>query len=493
VAFACLILVVGLVQIGGHRFIGVNGGVGWDGVQYAAIARNPVAMFSKGVDLERQYRVLPSLLVHASLRSIGARLVDSNVVLAFAVMNLATTILCVGVWSQISRRLRPSAGSLAAITGLLLLNFLNLRQAFANPVTTDHMGLLLAFLFLWAYLRRSWDRYLWLFVSFFTWPGITLLAVPRLVLRPTESDRGAVSVGTRKLASIAFGCLLAACALAYYLSLVVYRFRPGNDRTQIATGWLLLSMAAAVIYLAFALNKPVIRVLEWLSTGLIDKVNWRGTGTVVGLYLASRFLGSYVHVAQGKGHGHFPDYLTMFVEGGSVFVRSATMPLVFAVSHLMYFGPLFIFCLLAYPRIVGSRSPAELVCIGVNMFFLLNSESRHLLQLMPFFAYWWLEANKDATFDWRKTSLALALAVVGSKVWVPLDHITTTSSYLRFPNQYLFMNYGPWMSPEIYVLALAAGVGIVWVVRRMSRGRQLTPRQRQVQALTAAEIHGCTS
>src|SRR5579871_1376568 len=86
--------------------IPVNGGLGYDGIFYTEVARDPYQrIFLEGVDDYRIIRILPSLVVHAALKLLGIPITDPNILDAFALLNVGMIVITAWLWCLLARRL----------------------------------------------------------------------------------------------------------------------------------------------------------------------------------------------------------------------------------------------------------------------------------------------------------------------------------------------------------------------------------------------------
>jgi hypothetical protein len=164
---------------------------------------------------------------------------------------------------------------------------------------------------------------------------------------------------------------------------------------------------------------------------------------------------------------------------------SSTRPFLFALSHVVYFGPVLLLLLAptvrqAFVRAARELGPGWILFLLATIGLSLNSESRHsVLQYVAIVTL--IAVAVDRIGFGRRVVVAMAaLSVVLSKVWltINLDPARMTDSaeplhaihYRRY-----FMNHGPWMANEGYVLnaiAVLIAAGVLWWVLRAGRSGQ---------------------
>jgi hypothetical protein len=155
-------------------------------------------------------------------------------------------------------------------------------------------------------------------------------------------------------------------------------------------------------------------------------------------------------------------------------MTSIQQPGAFLVSHVVYFGPVFLLMLLTW------RSVSRLVRqngVGLTMLFLLDlglslgTETRYMMAAFPFFVAMTAKATDWSKFSRGYIGLFCGASFLFSKVWFPINVVpwTETSPLLEFPAQNLFMNFGPWISPVMYavqgVIVLLCAIAL-WLLGR---------------------------
>jgi hypothetical protein len=136
----------------------------------------------------------------------------------------------------------------------------------------------------------------------------------------------------------------------------------------------------------------------------------------------------------------------------------------------VYFGPAILLMLLIWPRV--SAAARELgvgfvVFLTLGLCVSLNSESRVITQYIPGFALALslaLSRMPDLPrWGWGATGI---FCVAFSKVWMSMsgpDRIFS-GKFFEFPEQRYFMNFGPWMSLQTYLIQGAAALAVALVL-----------------------------
>jgi hypothetical protein len=179
-------------------------------------------------------------------------------------------------------------------------------------------------------------------------------------------------------------------------------------------------------------------------------------------------------------------------------VLAATLPGLALLSHVVYLGLLPIVLLLHWRRACGA---AHTLGVGFTLFVAallvqgLTTESRGLSHGVAALTLLAVLAVEDVRWPRVAPWLLGAMAFAGSKAWYSINHegFGAKSDFLSYPAQYFYMNYGPWMSREMYALqgafALAGGLLLALIFRR---GRVLEAAERpQIHPDPRALLRAC--
>src|SRR5688572_25924302 len=102
----------------------VNDGLGWDGLRYADIVRDPhAAVLERATDSYTIQRVLPGVAVSALLAIVGAEPSNGNIVRGFVVFNAALILLGGVLWGVVARDCGLSLRAFIAGAVALFVNY----------------------------------------------------------------------------------------------------------------------------------------------------------------------------------------------------------------------------------------------------------------------------------------------------------------------------------------------------------------------------------
>jgi hypothetical protein len=108
-------------------------------------------------------------------------------------------------------------------------------------------------------------------------------------------------------------------------------------------------------------------------------------------------------------------------------------------------------------RRIHGFGPGFVLLFLALLFLGLSSESRTITFALPFVAGLAALAADERQWTPRRVALFGAVSLVVSRVWFPINQGPIDEGpYLDFPAQYYFMNFAPWMSNAVYVVAVLA-------------------------------------
>ncbi len=439
----------------------VNLGLGWDGVYYARWARDfEQEIFVKRVDTYYVQRILPSAVVYGTLRLLHVPTSHENVIRAFALFSVGLLTLAGYVWGRVAAELRVSpAGRWLGFAGLFL-NFLTLKQAFYFSVSTDVWAYTLGLLMLLAYLTgRPLALAALTAAGAFTWPlsvpvGAMLLVFPRR--ESAAMDGGppyrlhlvAAGVGTViALAGICYA-VQAGPSLAGGLVRSVYLepIRPVLTLSYAAAGGYLFAGAAGLLRSG--------RLTDWRE--YVGRRQLGGAILAAGVWLAARTL----QAAWSNGEYFFGVREMLAITA----LSAAAKPGVFAVTHAAFYGPLVLLAAFLWQpvcRLLHRQGVGLTLAVLLAFLLSLNSQSRYVLNVWVMLVPFVVKAADDLGWMPGQYGLIAGLCLLFSKCWLTINVAPFTYRLHEFPDQLLFMTYGPWISDTMYavqgVVVLAAG------------------------------------
>jgi len=462
---ALLVAAFSLSAIFSGEILTVNGGFGWDGTRYAAIAKDfGPEVFGRKLDAYRMQRIAPSGAVHYGLRLFGlATADDAHILRGFQVYNMLLLIAGVYAWHGIAARLGLGPRGLWLGFAAMYVNFAVLKMTFFSPVLTDTTALVAGMFLLYGHLAgHAWLVWLVGLAGAFTWPLLLPLA---LVLLAFPRGAGPPDVPAGRLPArwwIAGGSAVAVAAA--WRVVVVGQTIDGAG--PIWYSWAPLAAVLVCAYLAAATWWLIDRQALARLRRVFTEPQQRGVLAALGLAAAVAALRTFVFVPSAEPGYTVKQYLC------AVLVSSVAKPGVFFVAHVVYFGPIVVAAILLWPRVcerIRGQGPGVVILAGTAVVLSIGSESRQLVSFLPLVAAFTVPAIDELPRARWHDVVFLAAGLVASKCWLPLNHGPTTGNLLEFPDQLYFMNQGPWMSDGMYLaqgmIVLAMAAALAWMKR----------------------------
>jgi hypothetical protein len=446
------------LEFHGER-VPVNGGFGWDGVLYASWARDfPHEVFGHRVNNYYIQRVLPSAVVHYSLRTLGIPPTDAAILRGFGICAVLMHALAACCWCLIARDLRLSlAGKWFGFIALFV-NYIVLKYTRYCVVGTEASAYLLGLMMLLCCLRR-WRALLAIVtvVGGFVWPTAVYVGAALLVFPRTRSADGPVPPAPRLAGALtAILVILAGLGIWFVLQTPpsLQTIMVANEFSEPYRPALPLSVAVALAYLGAAfyplLNGRLLYELRALVT--------RRRVLIVGIVLVGLLALKFV---QGSLSRPEP------TQGLGVFLRqtaytSLVRPGIFLVTHVAFYGPFFLLTAFFWRQTVRQIHGIGIgltLAVAVGLLFSLNSQSRFFMNIFPMvlpFVVKVIDERRISALQFGFTAIA---AVLLSKVWFTINSGQFHGRLSEFPDQGLFMTHGPWISPLMYAVQ-----GIVFLI-----------------------------
>ena len=435
----------------GERFE-VNDGQGHDGVFYVEVTRDfGQLVWKDGVSPYRVQRLFVPAVLHYGARLGGVTLTRERILEWWRWLDVACVALAVGLWIGIAGRLElPRSGIWFGAT-CLVVNFAVLKWSAFYANLMDMPALLEAVAMVWCWFgRRQVELAVVTVAGAFTWPtaiylGALLLAFPKEDAGEARPSRGLA------LALAAAPALVLVGLLRWFegqggvvIEQAPYAVNPYTDLG------ILLAGAYVFAGLHELLRDSRLADPRWLAARVASKGPWLAT-LLVALVKAAQ-----VALASAAAPGESQRNVV------SVMIWSAAVkPAAFLVAHAVFYGPLVIVALLYWPRVAAAARRAGAGMTAALAFALpitIASESRQLVNFVPLFVPFVAQAVVERRWTRRDYLVFVALAVVGSKVWLRINPDWIGNLYR--------LNAGPWFSEGTY---LVQGALVLWAAAWMAR------------------------
>jgi hypothetical protein len=441
-------VVLNVLLIGSTLFeqIRVNEGLGWDGIHYADLTRNFIQyMKEHSLNSYKVQRIFPCGIVFVLLRVLHLSDSNYNIVALFSAYNIILLNIALFFWFRILKIFAVPLKTVLVCTILLFFNFSIIKFSTFYPVLTDTTSFALGILLLYAYLRNRTIVVILLgLISAFTHPLLQYFSI-LLFLFPRENEKTeARSISILKFFPYIFSLLyITAIILLYVKRADLIDAHLFQNTYPVNRSLLFLSLLCTAYYLlqickSLVKNQLVERVLVNLRPGRIV------TALVIlgGTFYLRKLLSS---PAPAFGINS----VTL-----NIMLQSISNPFVYLIAHVVFFGLAVILILLYFKHYeveVSRLGLGFMACVYLILFFTIGSESRQFTFALPFLLLP-IAIMFNAQFSARILPIVIFSALVFSKIWLPLNEGKYTGKPLQFPDQYLFMNMGPWMTWQVYLL-----------------------------------------
>jgi hypothetical protein len=451
--------------------IPAGGGFGYDGVTYAKMVAEIESMIATN-ELSTYYaqRILPALLVKSGLWLFDLPASPENIILGFRVLNFSLLAACALFWFAIARELKLSTFAYWVGFAGLFACFPNAKQAFYYPVLTDTFAFFIGCALALAYLKKNLLSIAIIsLVGSFAWQMSAQLGVLLLLSFLVSFQSQILDIGLAQFRIkifkvslyrlIIFGFLFASLTLGVLLALSVDLGLLLRGRSFAVDPFKrLLTNLPTIFMVAFGLAYVLECLLSAKPKLSVDKKLWLYSFVLVAaLFLTSKFVISQIgnpDMPQPGGGGMIGLLIAMLV--GRVSEGMVLLPL---VSHFVYYGPVILLLLLAWPLVVQQAFAlgAGFVVV-ITMFSVLSifSESRFTFMLWPFVVLVVASASEKISFSRLAKVFFFGLAVFLSKIWLQLNQAEWPQPDYAllnaWPKSLYFSHLGPWMNWDFYVL-----------------------------------------
>lgn len=439
----------------------VNNGLGWDGVDYVQFMNGFAAkifdkLIPKHYILRFGYLGWGSIMLHF----FG----NDNIVFCAQITNILLIIGTFLVFQQICRKLLFTKRQFTLGIILLFFNFANLKFPLYLPVLSDTFGFFIGMLTTYFYLKGNRLGFWWsiiIGIGFFP----TVIFYPILLLFDSDVSNAFKAKNSLLRWIPTFGFALLFSVLVFVLGDRFLNMQT-SQVTPITKSWLWLAVPIVLFYLWC--------VADIISTNFSIKNIFKS--------LNIKHLMIFVLIAAVlKVIQNYFGNSEVEILGGVKFVinivkHSIQVPAGFLVAHAMFFGVLPIYlsirhwsqlkaCILNLP--LGEKWLIFLIFILV-----LNSESRQLINLYPFFIVTLLIAIQKVDLSSFEIFCYALLSLFQSGFWfrINLPDTAQFGAQLQQPAAQRFFRFmGPWVSEQAYVENLSIVVCLILLLVFVSK------------------------
>lgn len=470
-----LLLAFGIISIIFLKCIPVASGFGWDGVFYGKVALNFDQLIGN-IDSYRAGRIFPGVLIHYVFRVLQIDLNLDNVLVGFKVYNVLILTLSGFLWVSISNH--AFKNQFAKWFGFiaLFINYPILNLTFYYPAQTDITAFFIAIFMIFSLIKRN--NYLLLgltSISFFAWPTMAIVGLICFVFSDTNTLYKS-NANSKKftflwvvllLSPLILGLLVNTYSLRSFMKIIIVNLN--IDKMSVFDSidfdslfynmyqFPSLIINLSVILFFFYLFFKNFDFKELVSVSFIKKHG-------IKLLISIAVLTTLILLKKIVEDPNLPPFFSLKAALMRITTLSLKYPFLFIVSHIMYFGPIIVLIILKSKNYLNDLKKDKLVWILVVIFmsyFILGVESRVLINFFPFLIYSFLKSFKLESVNHKKIFIIsfVIISIIMSKVWLQFELPSSdfpvsisAENAGSFPLQWFFMNHGPWMNFEMYIL-----------------------------------------
>jgi hypothetical protein len=417
--------------------IPVYEGLGWDGTTYYNIAISGLSQFTEfKISGYYVFRSLPFIFFNF----LPLENSEQNFLIYMNLINFIAIIFSVLYFFKIMKQLHVDEKMSIVCFILLFFNFPILKFVSYNPALTDHLSFFLSIIgFYYFIIKNKLASTIIIFLSLFTFPSLSIIL---LVLNLFNTNKR-IDINTfwNKVLNILFSVLL--------LTVVILMINSINEsilELKITRQLLPLSAFLLALYLSYVVY-VFVKSEKFLSIPSI-------------YYSILIIIIFFIFLIVFERYPSPPktSYFSMFGFGYS----ALKFPINFLVYHTFYFGLIFLIVFLNFNKIfINCRSfgmGAYIVAVFF-MIFLLQSESRIFINILPIIVFVLFSKLKIKHISKYFFTSIIILSLIISRFYYKINKVPNMWDLMRierirdeFPVQGFFMNFGPWVSYNMYLI-----------------------------------------
>jgi hypothetical protein len=456
--FPAVVFVWGVISIFFGEKIPANWGLGWDGIKYAQLTRE---LFEAPI-LDNYYvlRIFPPVVVHTALSAFSLEFSNQNIIRVFELLNLVSLVTATYVMKLTLNELQINFNNQVIAFSLFLLSHPVAKGLFYYPVLTDAPAICLGALVLYFYLKnQTINLILTIIIATFTLPlllylGVILVAFPRQQVVPQPLYRT-----IRVLLSLG-----AVSFIGFVIYHWIFELQAAVDypyTLQIDPDLLYISVVLVMV--------PYLFIPDMLADQrFFSPVYWWRTLTVNRFLMASALLIGMQLLANYLNFGSkISGYLSIDHTFSSLATVGVVRPGIALAAYFSYFGLVVILLLLFWRKF--TRKTLEFgpgLAIGlflVLMMFSPNSQARVLNCILVWVVVLLTNALNEYRFSRIFYISIPVLNLLISRVWLPVRFNSSPKNAdgtIGFPNQKVLMNYGLWVSENVWFMQLLVFIAV---------------------------------
>ena len=413
-------------------------GLGWDGSIYYNISKSGLSQFTDfKISGYYFFRSLPFFLFNfiPVEKSVQSFLLYMNIV------NFVAILISVFYFFKIMNFFNVSDNLSISCFILLFFNFPILKLVSYYPALTDHLSFFLSILgFYYFLIKNKLVSTLIIFISLFTFPS---LAIILLTLNLFNSDSSnAIDVRLHKIINI-----LIVVFLFVVTALMINSIYGLTSISNITRQLLPLSSSLLLMYVIF-IGYVFVKSEKFYS---VPSLYYTSLAIIIVSILFTVF----------QNYPPPPKTSLSLIGFANA---SMKYPLNFLAFHNFYYGLVFIFILLFIKKVFSNTFRFGLGAYFVVVFFLLfiiQSESRTFINILPLIVFILVSDLKFIKISKINILIFLFISLINSRFYYKINKVPNMWDLMRkenirndFPVQGFFMNMGPWVSFNMYLIQI---------------------------------------
>jgi len=351
------------------------------------------------------------------------------------------------------------------------LNSYYLQRMFPSGVVhfTDTTALVLGTMLLFFALRNSWlGMLVTLIVCNFTWPAFVYPGLILFVFPLKKEQTKEPTFGFNYIIASAISIILLAFIIYYrFINKTVFPFDPIFTIDNLV----FVSIPLIGLYLFFAIkilfNRNCINDIK----NIFKVINIKHLFLAVIIFVPLHFL--IINYSKGESTNTITGYFH------NITLASIAAPLTSLVSHIIYFGPIIILCILYWKKccsIINSYGIGFVLFIFLSIIQGIDNESRRLIAFFPFYIAVCAKVVSSMKFSNSFYLIFALISFLFSRFWLPINVSFDNNEFWKLikgvPNlfgmQLYFMNHGPYMGVTYWIqllLVLLTGLFFYYIIR----------------------------
>ena len=428
-----------------------NNGIGWDGLKYASIARD--YLNSSQIDNYIIMRIFPSTLVHIFCDVFSISYTDYNIIKGFEILNMICLVTSVVFVKKIFVVLDIKFKNQLLGFTLLFISYPVLKFNFFYPVMTDTSAFVLSIILLYCFLKNQVVNLVLISsIGFFTFPTIFYMGIIMLLFPINFSEWKPIVKSKQILISVLSSLYIV--VIIYYFTLIIHANTEMYGAMKINYQLIYLSIALIVLLYYFL---PVMV----FNSDFFD-INYLIQQIKINRILLAIFIFSLLLTLKNELNLYDRHCSNFTIENmlKTDNVYNITEPLMPIISDGTYFGSVILLLLLFWSTFSKTIANYGLGLVLSFLFILYalstTTESRCIINLFPWLVIFLVKGLNQYNFNRLFYFTIFIINIILSKIWLSVNYDMSCgldkNGTIAFPNQKFFMNLGPWMSKEMWLL-----------------------------------------